>query len=131
MRFLLVMLFALGLPAVAVGREEPSCDPAFIAATPRWLERPGHVHDRFPPTRTELPMNALVVLDCLVASDGWLGCRVRSEEPGGWGFGEAAPQISRGFRMAPTTVEGEPTANRRYCLRVPFETGAKLTSSEN
>jgi protein TonB len=58
------------------------------------------------------------VLDCVVGADGRIGCSVTSEDPSGWGFGEAAIRISRHFRMSPRLVDGSPTEGGR--VRVPI-----------
>src|SRR5262245_61365938 len=122
MRACLASLVLLGLSASSAAAQD---EAPFITGTPRWLERPSEPPSPYPRRRTELPPRALAVLDCLVAEDGTLACFVRSEAPPGSGFGEYALRITRHCRMAPTTVEGEPTAHRRYRMRVYFDNTAE------
>jgi hypothetical protein len=120
----LVALLTAVLTASAAGQESASNEAPLITGTPEWIERPTTIPH--PPgnwwTRTDLPKEALVVLDCLVAPNGRLDCSIQSEEPPGWDFGQQALRLARDLRMAPTTREGEPTANRRHILRIPFRT---------
>jgi periplasmic protein TonB len=59
-------------------------------------------------------------LDCLAQADGPMDCTVTSEHPAGFGFGEAAVNVSREFRMRAQTNNGEPTVGGRYRLRISF-----------
>lgn len=112
----LAVLALFAAPAWAQGTAEAP----LITGTPQWIERPRY-QPPHPPARTNLPARALVVLDCLISSDGRLRCLILSEDPPGWGFGQAALRLSRDYRMAPLTVEGQPTAGGHYRLRLPFE----------
>ncbi|MBI3439995.1 MAG: energy transducer TonB [Proteobacteria bacterium] len=85
-----------------------------------WLQRPGaRDFDRFYPDRArDRDQEGRVSLDCLVSADGRISCSVISEDPQGWGFGEAALRISQSFRMAAQTSDGRPTSGGR--IRVPI-----------
>lgn len=85
-----------------------------------FLERPsGRDFERYFPRRAiTRGQSGRVVLDCAVATDGRLYCAVASEDPAGWGFGEASLQAARHFRVAPATADGQPTSGGR--LRVPM-----------
>lgn len=63
------------------------------------------------------------VLDCLVIEDGRINCVVKSEEPAGWAFGQAALAASRHYRIAPE-VDGAATLGKRVEVTVRFNTGA-------
>ncbi|MEQ1619726.1 MAG: TonB family protein [Terricaulis sp.] len=67
-----------------------------------------------------LELEGDVSLDCLVSAEGRLDCAIVSEDPTGFGFGEAALRISRSFRMALMTLDGVPAAGGRYRMRIPF-----------
>ncbi|MBL8537860.1 MAG: energy transducer TonB [Hyphomonadaceae bacterium] len=91
-----------------------------LITNPSFLERPsGRDFERYFPRRAlTRGESGRVVLDCAVAADGRLSCAVASEEPLGWGFGDASLQAARHFRVAPATADGRPTSGGR--LRVPM-----------
>lgn len=63
------------------------------------------------------------VLLCDIAAGGRLdGCSTQSEEPDGFGFGDAALALSEGFRLRIWTVEGLPVVGGK--LRVPIRYNA-------
>jgi len=51
---------------------------------------------------------------------------VQSEDPPGYGFGDAAIQISHSFRMAPRTTDGRPTVGGRLLVAITFRLGEEL-----
>jgi len=59
-----------------------------------------------------------VFLLCVVIADGRIGCAVQSETPPGYGFGEAAMQLSRSLRLSTTTTSGRPSNG--MTVRVPI-----------
>jgi protein TonB len=85
-----------------------------------FLQRPsGRDFERYFPTRAlARGQSGRVVLDCTVAVDGRIACAVESEDPAGWGFGEASLRAASHFRVAPATADGQPTSGGR--LRVPM-----------
>ncbi|HRP10723.1 MAG TPA: energy transducer TonB, partial [Terricaulis sp.] len=91
-----------------------------VITDPTWVQRPdGRDFARhYPPRALDRGQEGRVTLDCIVNADGRISCTVTSEEPSGWGFGEAAIRISRSFRMAPATRDGAPTSGGR--VRVPI-----------
>jgi protein TonB len=99
---------------------DPPAPPSPYITDATFLDRPsGRDFERyFPPRALERGVSARVVLDCTVASDGRVGCSVASEEPAGWGFGEASLRAARHFRVAPATSNGQATSGGR--LRVPM-----------
>lgn len=64
-----------------------------------------------------------VVLDCEIGGGGRLDCSVANESPGGNGFGQAAINISRQVRVAPTLPDGSPSAGRRMRMPLAFRAG--------
>jgi protein TonB len=91
-----------------------------VITNPTWLQRPNAAQfaQYYPDRALEREQEGRVVLDCVVAADGRISCAVSSEDPSGWGFGDAALRISRFFRMAPATRDGVPTSGGR--VRVPI-----------
>lgn len=87
-----------------------------------WLQRPSSQDfNRFYPTRAmEREQEGRVVLDCIVSADGRISCTVVSEDPSGWGFGEAAIRISRNFRAAAQTSDGRATTGGRTRVPITF-----------
>lgn len=105
---------------IPVAVDPPPAPPSPVLTGAVWLERPGsRDFDRYYPTRAmDRQQEGRVVLDCLVDAGGRISCSVSSEDPSGWGFGEAAVRISRSFRMAAQTSSGQATSGGR--IRVPI-----------
>jgi len=91
----------------------------------RWTARPSAADfERYYPTRARNHyVSGRTVLACVVMQDQSLTCEVRSEDPPGYGFGDAAIQISHSFRMAPQTTDGRPTVGGRLLVPITFRLG--------
>ena len=102
---------------IPVAVDPPPAPPApSVITNPVFLEQP-NVRDyaRYYPARAqERDQEGRATLDCIVAVDGRLACTITSEDPPGWGFGEATLRVSRHFRVAPQTRDGQPTAGGRF-----------------
>lgn len=87
-----------------------------------WLERPSaQDYSRYYPSRAaDREQTGRAVLDCLVDAGGRISCTVVSEDPPGWGFGDAAIRISRSFRAAAQTSDGRPTSGGRTRVPITF-----------
>ncbi len=96
-----------------------------IITNPQWIERPsGRDFAREYPSRAlERGREGRVVLDCVVRADGRINCTVVSEDPSGWGFGEAAVRISRSFKIAPRLENGAPAEGGRLRVPITFRLG--------
>ena len=72
------------------------------------------------------------VIECVVNADGTLrDCVLLKEDPPGYGFGRAALDAARYFRMKPATQDGKPVAGGR--VRIPMDwkpTPGSATSSQ-
>jgi TonB family protein len=92
---------------------------ALVAMTGAGTEQIG----RFYPERAQRRgVEGRVVLSCQVEIDHTLSnCQVVSEDPPGWGFGEAAIKMSKLFRAKPTTKDGQPTAGGRLTIPLTFK----------
>ena len=79
-----------------------------------WLAQPDGVAfaRHYPQAAQEQRVEGRVILDCVVGDEGRLTCVVQSEDPPGYGFGEATLAIAQEFRAGPVTRDGEPTAGR-------------------
>lgn len=98
---------------------EAELEQAMLIEQARWIERPNAqtFARHYPVLALESGVGGTVDLDCLVADDGRLRCRVVAEDPARLGFGPAALAIAQDFRMA-AEVDGESTAGKR--VRVPI-----------
>lgn len=85
-----------------------------------WVRQPSgrDLERHFPRRALEANQSGSVELDCIVGRSGRLACSVASENPPGYGFGEAAMAIARQARVEPTLRDGTPAANRH--VRVPM-----------
>lgn len=97
----------------------PQVGPTQIT-NPRWLRQPRDLEIYYPGRALAREIPGQVVLDCLVDVNGALNCSVVSETPSNWGFGRAALEISRDYRMVPAMRDGQ-AVEGRYRMRVPFE----------
>ncbi|MFZ2031726.1 MAG: energy transducer TonB [Vitreimonas sp.] len=61
-----------------------------------------------------------VLLNCLILRTQRLRCRVASEDPRGMGFGAAALQLAREFRVAARSHDGRPTAGGHIGVPLNF-----------
>lgn len=99
----------------------PPAPPAPPQITPAdFIQRPnGADFAKFYPSRAaEREKEGRVVLDCTVNANGSLSCSVASEDPSGWGFGEASLKIARQFKVRPKLEDGRPTDGGS--IRVPI-----------
>ena len=90
----------------------PPAPPAPPRITPAlFLEQPNgrDFQDLFPERALERGRSGSVRIRCTVRSDGRVDCTVLSEDPSGWGFGDASLRAARRFKVAPQTEDGRPT----------------------
>lgn len=101
---------------IPVAVDPPPAPPTpSVLTNPVWLEQP-NARDfaRYYPDRArERDMEGRATVECIVNVDGRLSCTVTSEDPPGWGFGEATLQAARHFRVSPQTRDGQPTSGGR------------------
>jgi protein TonB len=80
-----------------------------LILNPEWGIRPSGADmlSAFPERAMRMGKSGSATLRCLVAPGGRLAnCRVISETPEGYGFGQGALKLTRFFRIKPTLIDG-------------------------
>lgn len=78
---------------------------------------------RYYPDRAQrMEVSGKATISCTVTAKGTLeACFVVSESPADMGFGDAALNLSRLFRMKPKTLDGEPVEGRTVVVPLIFQ----------
>jgi TonB family C-terminal domain len=110
----LALVFAL----CGASAHAQEAEPVFV--NPEWIVRPSpqDVAEFYPQAARNRRVDGRVVVQCVINLDTTLDCVVAEETPGDWGFGAAALEISRKWRVRPATRDGLPVEGGR--LRVPL-----------
>ncbi len=83
----------------------------------------------YPARARDLNLAGRAVIHCVLTEAGGVdGCQVVSEEPQGFGFGDAAVQLSKVFRMKAKTG-GKPVAVEQVTIPVAFRPAGPMASA--
>lgn len=108
----------IGPPQITQAPPPPPRPP--VIRTVQWSRRPEIQAGDYPAQALQLGLSGRVVVRCTARSDGApVNCRVVSEDPVGYGFGEAAVRIVERGRLAPLTIDGAAT-NATFQVTIPF-----------
>lgn len=121
----------LVIPASPAPADGQAAEPAPAADTgppvithPRWIARPtpDQMMRAYPMRAQRDGVEGSATLRCAVTARGGLtDCAVLSESPGGYGFGRAAMQLSRHFRLSPRTVDGQAVEGALVTIPLTFQ----------
>lgn len=99
----------------------PQAGPPDLSGV-RWMHRPPRrdFQNAFPRRALYAGQQGHVTLACTANGGGGLECSVASEDPPGFGFGRAALDLSRKFRLEPMTPDGRSVSGGRVELPIEF-----------
>jgi len=106
-------------------RDPSQAAPPVEIHDPIWIQsiKPDSIVKLFPEEAIKAGYKVgRATVECAVAADGSLtGCATATEDPAGYGFGDAALVVASVMRMSPWTKQGAPADGARIALPVKFE----------
>ncbi len=115
--------------AAAATAPSASDAPPVSDADPDWTHEvtpgkcpAGVLTHYYPPGAQRLGVTGIAIMKCQVAGNGSVDhCRVVSEDPPGYGFGEAAVKMSCLFKMKPKMADGRPVSGAEVTIPLKFK----------
>jgi protein TonB len=82
---------------------------------------PSQMSEAYPARALKNEKSGVAQIHCIVAIDGKLtDCKVVSETPLNYGFGDAAVRVSKYFEFRPKTVDGHPVGDAEVTVPVTW-----------
>lgn len=122
-----VVLLSLCQPVRAQTPAGQTVPPAFKGRSPAEKGPPppgaNPMDWYYPDYAMRMEIDGKTVMSCEVDAEGrWQDCRVESETPAGYGFGEAALAVSRHFKMKPKLdAGGNPVMGGRITIPLTWK----------
>jgi len=105
-------------------RDPSQASPPVEIHDPVWIKqiKPDSITALFPAAAIKAGYKVgRASVECTVAADGTLsGCATATEDPDGFGFGEAAMEVASVMQMSPWTKQGAPAEGARINLPIKF-----------
>jgi len=99
----------------------PATPPLSIGGASYWEELPQQMARYYPDRAMRMNRSGDASLKCVVTDDGRLNlCEIISETPEDFGFGQAGLQLTKMFKMHPTTTDGRPVGGASVVIRMRF-----------
>jgi hypothetical protein len=99
-------------------------EPSLAIRDPLWLTSPhGHWTGAYvPDMAARVNQKGAAMVACIATDKGARSdCRVLSEEPNGFGFGEGAMRVLQHARMKAPSASGAPVAGRPYVQTLKYD----------
>lgn len=103
-----------------------------VVVNPDWVALPtsNELEDLYPRAARTANVNGFAKIQCKVGVDGALNaCVTLTEDPPGWGFGDATVSAARFFQMRPETVDGVPTDKGKVIIPLNWKMGDAQASA--
>ncbi|HWA61838.1 MAG TPA: energy transducer TonB [Caulobacteraceae bacterium] len=109
-------------PPVVAAPAPPPPRPS-VVTNPDWIRKPnGDDYARYYPDRAQRTnTEGRATINCTVSAKGTLeGCSVISEDPSDMGFGSAALQMAKLFKMKPMSKDDQPVGGAEIKIPIRF-----------
>jgi len=113
----------LGLAIAAISGACNAAETARAVKPSEWRARPsGDMASRYYPDRAQrMEVGGQAVVDCRIGPEGKLeDCKVLSESPAEYGFGEAAIRLTKFMELAPPSEKDKRKGRMRRIIPVGF-----------
>ena len=113
----------IGLALATLSFSTASIANTSVIATPQWISKPtARVIEHYYPIKAKIEtLNGQAAMRCSVKTDGTLeDCRVLSETPKPYGFGQSLLSMSQFFRMKPHDANGNTVEGMDVTVQLSF-----------
>jgi protein TonB len=114
---------ALAAALATIGSGTASAATPASGGAPQWIAKPtASVIQHYYPVKAKLDTrNGKASMRCSVTAEGTLeNCRVLSETPKPYGFGESLLSMAQFFRMKPHDADGNPVEGMDVTVQLSF-----------